>query len=61
MPKIKIFLLQPFHNALPLGGTLQNRVINIDSACPLCLDDIESVDYLLKYCVIVKKVWEAAN
>ena len=46
MPKIKIFLWQNLHNALPTRGTLFRRGMNIDPACPICGDDIETSDHL---------------
>ena len=61
MPKIKIFLWQICHNAVPVRGTLLKRELNIDAGCPLCLDDIESIDHLFSECQIGKKVWDLAD
>jgi len=46
MPKLQIFLWQIFHNVTPIHGTLFRRGLNIDPTCPLCLEDIESLDHL---------------
>jgi len=46
MPKLQIFLWQIFHHALPVRGSLFKRGLNIDPTCPLCMDDIESLDHL---------------
>jgi len=59
MPKIKIFLWQLCHNALPVRGTLLQRGINIDPSCPLCLSNIESIEHLFKDCLVASQVWEA--
>ena len=61
MPKIKVFLWQLCHNALPVRGTLLKRVVHIDPICPLCLDDIESTEHLFKDCLVASKVWDAAH
>jgi len=56
MPKIKIFLWQMLHNALPLRGVLLNRGMVIDPACPLCTQDIEMNDHLFWECPSIKEV-----
>jgi len=35
--------------------------MNIDLVCPICLDDIESIEHLFHDCQMVKKVWELAD
>jgi len=37
------------------------RGLNIDPVCPLCLDGIEYAKHFSKDCIIVNKVWEAAD
>ena len=37
---------------------LLRRGVNVDSGCPLCLEDVESMECLLKGCPIVRKVWK---
>ena len=61
MPKIKIFLWQMLHNALPVRGVLVRRGLNIDPACPLCMNDIESNDHLFWECPYIKEVWRLAQ
>jgi len=41
--------------ALPVRGTLIRRGFHINPTCPLCLDDIESMNNLFKGCLIVQK------
>jgi len=60
MPKIQIFLWQIFHYAIPMRGVLFRRGWNIDPVCPLCLNDIESMDHLFLECVISSRVLECA-
>jgi len=52
MSKIKTFLWQLCHKTLLVTG-------NMNPACPICLDDIESTDHLIKDCHMAKKVWES--
>jgi len=47
MPKVKVFMLQMCYSALPVKGTLLRRGCNIDPRCPLCTNDIETIDHLL--------------
>ena len=56
MPKIKNFLWQVCYNAIPIRGLLLARGLHLDPACPLCLDDIESLDHMFKECCMIKKV-----
>jgi len=61
MPKIKIFLWQMCHNALPVRGTLLRRGCRVDPLCPLCLRDIESSDHLFSKCSLTRRVWDLAK
>jgi len=61
MPKIKIFLWQICHQAIPVRGKLLKRGLNIDAGYPVCLSDIESIDHLFSKCQIGNKVWELAD
>jgi len=61
MPKIKIFLWQIYHNAIPVRGTLLKRGLNIDTGCPNCLGDIETIEHVFTECQAGKKVWELAS
>ena len=60
MPKIKIFLWQMCHNALPVGGALFRKEGRIDPQCPLCLNEIETTEHLFKVCPTTYSVWELA-
>jgi len=41
-------------------GVLLRRGLNVDLACPLCVDDIESSTHFFKDCPMTHKVWMAA-
>jgi len=60
MPKIKIFLWQLCHNALPSRGTLLRRGLQIDPLCSTCFADIEDLDHIFRHCPMAHKVWDMA-
>jgi len=61
MPKIKVFLWQLCHNALPVKGILFRRGCRLDPLCPLCLKDIETLEHLFSTCSITLRVWHLAR
>ena len=61
MPKIEIFLWQLLHNALPVRGVLVRWGLNIDPACSLCMNDVESNDCLFWECPCIKEMWNLAQ
>jgi len=48
------------YNAFPVRGTLFKQGGHIDPQCPLCLADIESTEYLFRWCTTTHLVWELA-
>ena len=58
VPKIKIFLWQMCHNALPLRGTLFRCGCQLDPQCPLCMTDIESIEHLFQDGPQIQTIWE---
>ena len=60
MPKIKIFLWQLCHNALPSRANLLRKGLYIDPVCPACRSDIEDIDHLFAGCHMVQKTWDLA-
>jgi len=60
MPKIRIFLWQLCHKALPTKATLLQRGLHIDPVCPGCHSEIEDTDHLFIGCHMVKKIWDLA-
>ena len=61
LPKIKIFLWQMCHNALPVRGTLFRRGCQLDPQCPMCMTDIESTEHLFQDCPQIQRVWDLAQ
>uniref|UniRef100_A0A7C8ZND3 Reverse transcriptase zinc-binding domain-containing protein n=1 Tax=Opuntia streptacantha TaxID=393608 RepID=A0A7C8ZND3_OPUST len=61
MPKIKIFLWQMCHNALPVRETLLRRGCHIDPQCPLCLTEIKTTDHLFGDCPQTIRPWNVAQ
>ena len=47
-------------NALPTRGTLFRRGMHIDPSCPLCGDNIKTIDHLFWECSMIKRVWSLA-
>jgi len=35
--------------------------MNIDPTCPICADDIETIDHLFWDCSVIKRVWSLAH
>jgi len=60
MPKLRIFLWQTPLNALHVRGVLLHRGMMIDPTCPLCGEDIETIDHLFWDCSTTKRVWRLA-
>ena len=60
MPKVKIFLWQLCHKALPSKGTLLRRGVQLDPLCPACNSEIEYTDHIFLHCPMTQKVWELA-
>ena len=61
MPKIQIFLWQLFHNALPVRDTLFHRGLPLDPLCPLCLQEVESIEHLFVHCPLSQRVSQLAT
>jgi len=60
-PKIRVFLWQMLHNALPLRDTLYRRGIQIDNDCPLCTGNLENNDHLFWDCPSTHSLWALAT
>ena len=60
MPKIRLFLWQLCHNALPSRDTLLRRGIPLDPICPACLTDLEDTDHIFIHCPVAKHTWDLA-
>jgi len=60
MPKVRVFLWQLCHNALPGRGILFHRGLQIDPFCPGCPSEIEDLDHIFMHCHMAKAVWDMA-
>jgi len=60
MPKVKVFLWQLCHRALPSRGTLFRRGIHLDPFCPACNNALEDTDHIFLQCPLAQKVWDMA-
>lgn len=63
MPKIKVFLWQRWHNALPLKGTRLRMGVTVDANHPICPSyqvDIKSTDHIFMEWLLSNKVWDLA-
>ena len=60
MPKVKVFLWQLCHRALPSRGTLFRRGIHLDPLCPACNTALEDTDHIFLQCPLAQKVWDMA-
>lgn len=49
--KIKIFMWQLTHNALPPKGNLMRRGMQLDPICSIFKTEIENDSYLFRYCI----------
>ena len=58
MPKVKIFMWQLCHKALPSRGTLFCRGIPLDPLCPACNTALEDTDHIFLQCPLAQKVWD---
>lgn len=51
IPKIKNFFWLCMHNSAPVRGVLANRGINCNPLCPICRNQDETIDHILRECV----------
>ncbi|XP_071688566.1 uncharacterized protein [Rutidosis leptorrhynchoides] len=56
--KIGVFIWRVRQNRIPVRTKLEKRGIDLDSLrCPVCDNDIETVDHILLHCSFAKDVW----
>ncbi|KAL0012862.1 hypothetical protein SO802_007970 [Lithocarpus litseifolius] len=53
-PRVHFFLWLCSHNSLPTGEVLGSRGLNLNLLCTLCHQGIESVDHLLRGCIVAQ-------
>ena len=57
LPRIVSFLWLCMHNSLPVRVELTMRGIITNSCCPLCNNFLETINHLLRDCVVAKNFW----
>lgn len=58
LPKIQFFLWKCAHNSIGVNGCLSARGMEVDSRCPWCLKETETIIHALRNCELVKPVWD---
>lgn len=56
-PKVQFFLWLCLHNSVPTGKVLGSRGLILDPICSLCHQSNETIDHLLRGCVIAREFW----
>ena len=57
-PKILFFLWLCLHNSLPTCTILGSRGLNLSLSYPICNEDYESIDHLLRRCKTTVELWQ---
>ena len=57
LPKIQIFIWRCMHNSIGVKECLAKRGIPLDTSCPLCFEQPESISHALRDCRLVKPIW----
>lgn len=60
-PKLRVFLWQICHKGLSVRGELIKRGMSMDPCCPLCQNDIETLEHLFFDCPSTASLWNYAN
>ena len=56
-PKIVSFLWLCLHNSIPVREVLVARGISCSKLCPICKEQDESIEHLLRECFFVQQFW----
>ncbi|XP_071712589.1 uncharacterized protein [Rutidosis leptorrhynchoides] len=57
--KVEVFMWRVLNMRIPVLTELDKRGIDLDSVrCPLCDDDIESIDHSMIFCRLTMDIWE---
>ena len=57
LPKIISFLWLCMHKSVPVRDVLADRSIVCSRLCPVCRNQVESIDHLLRECVFARLFW----
>ena len=56
-PKIIFFLWLCLHNSIPTCDILGSRGLRLSPICPICSEENETIDHLLRRCKIAAELW----
>lgn len=59
LPRIQTFLWKCCHNNIGVKECLVARGMELETCCPLCHGDIESIEHALRSYPIIATVWNA--
>lgn len=60
-PKFLLFVWKVIHQILAVKDTLLRRNIMVDPLCPLCGQDVETIEHLFLRCRCAMRVWRASH
>ena len=56
-PKILFFLWLCLHNSIPTCDILGSRGLSLSPLCPICFEENEAIDHLLRRCRTAAELW----
>lgn len=60
-PKLCHFMWRVLSGPLAVKSQLRSRGLPLDTTCPVCHQDSETICHMLFHCPIAKEVWQASN
>lgn len=57
LPRIQMFIWRCMHNSIAVKEVIAKRGILIDTSCPMCQSEAESLTHALQDCNMVKPFW----
>ena len=58
LPRIQMFIWRCMHMSIAVKEVLAKKGISLDTSCPMCQFDTESLTHALWDCSLVKLVWQ---
>ena len=57
LPRIQFFIWKCMHHSISVKDCLANRGIPLDTTCPVCHLESESITHALRDCRMIKSIW----
>ena len=57
LPRIQLFIWKCMHHSISVKDCLASRGIPLDTTCPVCHLDFESITHALRDCRMIKPLW----